>query len=509
MMPFSPITPGELNYLQSFYKADWLPILEAHHLLASTPIVSLEEARTLSEKIHTTMFGESERKGQLPHSRILKGILNNQPVYYVVVNRRRIPSPPGDAALAKGKSEIPSEKPASLPIDYAKSMVHPALNLNRRRVAAQKIPSSLKRQFNIANDPNRRKREKTLEANPLSPSRLSITLLPSYDKTHFHKYSTGGVPEMGMSTTCGYAQENIQDVCEAAVIELDQKGKLNKLHFPFYALFSGHYFKKEGSLGKACAEAAAQFLPTLMQRELQKYWGSQLNADEKERIIYNAFKQAFVATSDAVKERVKSTQPCGTTATAAFLCENNLWVAWTGDSRAIVCRRDEPPSVMTWEHYPSAQMGKNQSIYNRGGAVEVAPEGVAQSIGSIPLARALGHPEIEAINNGTGEITPAPVNPRPTITRLEKLRHSIAVICSKGVWQALSTETVNAIVQEGFKKNSPCKEIAQEIIRQSSARGIKDNQTALVVYVKGPPLTRGSFQRLLTEPPPKKKKVKV
>ena len=70
-----------------------------------------------------------------------------------------------------------------------------------------------------------------------------------------------------------------------------------------------------------------------------------------------ALHEAFLTTDDEfITKCGKTGNQSGTTVLVALVKENTLYVAWAGDSEAILVRSDQPPQLLVDSHKPENEV---------------------------------------------------------------------------------------------------------------------------------------------------------
>lgn len=184
--------------------------------------------------------------------------------------------------------------------------------------------------------------------------------------------------------------------------------------------------------------------------------------------IWNTLKIAFVKLHKGFaqwkNEHYLSHTSEGTTATVAMILNEKLWIANTGDSRAILdngCQlsEDAKPENPRYKRGIESRDGKVLTI-----------GGIARVNGSLSLARALGDHNVKGIN------------PRPKITMCplsEIPEKSCLIIACDGIYDVSSTRQVAAAIRA--HKDCSAAQLAKNIVYSAYKAGSKDNLSALVV----------------------------
>ena len=159
-----------------------------------------------------------------------------------------------------------------------------------------------------------------------------------------------------------------------------------------FGVYDGH-----GRLGHEVAEFVAQTLPLMLQ-QVQA-------AGEQE--LGNVLEEGYTLVDSALRNSVDATVS-GTTAVTCFLKENDLRIANVGDSRAIVCRKQESPSGftlraidLTIDHKPNSRK-EMERIISMGGYVSPpgangGPARVWHNNRGLAMSRSIGDHEAATV----------------------------------------------------------------------------------------------------------------
>lgn len=183
----------------------------------------------------------------------------------------------------------------------------------------------------------------------------------------------------------------------------------------------------------------------------------------------------------------------GTTALVACIEDNQLSLAWVGDSRAIVIR-DGEIVLATMDHKPNDPVEQSR-IEKAGGRVE--KYGVWR-VDELALSRSLGDFKIKAKHPGAIIAT-------PDIFDLTLQDNDIIVLACDGIWDVFNNEEVKKIVLDALRKTSltgnssdllPREEIqefgnnihislvARHLINSAFKKGSNDNLSALIIQYR-------------------------
>lgn len=195
----------------------------------------------------------------------------------------------------------------------------------------------------------------------------------------------------------------------------------NNKYDAFFAIYDGHS-------GFNAAQIAAQKLHTFL---------------PKSKILNSSdFKQAFLDT-DAI---ITKTTASGACALTACINKNNLYIAWTGDSRAVLTKNSRVIFATT-DHKPDNAIEKKR-IEDAGGFVTNFFRDVARVNGQLAVARALGDRFLKPnLVIATPDIYQMKVN----CSQIKSI-HMLILACD-GVWDVLSNQEAANIAHNAFNKH--------------------------------------------------------
>lgn len=296
-----------------------------------------------------------------------------------------------------------------------------------------------------------------------SPRKLKtpeITLQNNYHLVNGpHVEDARSLKRVCIATTKGNYRPMMEDVAIHKDLLIKQ-GKQN-LVIPFYAIFDGH-------AGQSTAIHLGSNLPDYLVSELSDKLIE--HPDRGHIDLYNVLKTACVELGREAFGQ-KPHNPSGSTATFALMIEDHLWVANTGDSRAVLFT--EPVPVILSEDADLEDKKYQRGVWKRGGHIACYGDGQFR-VNGLNMARSAGHNEIY---DG--------VNPRATIIRypLKELPAGMnkLVIASDGIWAVLSPNQAGAIIRKRTAEGQNGEQIAHELILEALKRGSTDNISVLIV----------------------------
>jgi len=219
-----------------------------------------------------------------------------------------------------------------------------------------------------------------------------------------------------------------------------------------FGVYDGH-----GRVGEKVSEFVLQNLPQAMLG----------NAELLGKDPGQALSEAYLKVDDdlAAEPNVDATVS-GTTAVTCLIKENHLWIANSGDSRAIVVRKTPGASGMkaidlTIDHKPDSP-GEMKRILQMGGHVTPAgangsPSRVWHNLRGLAMARSIGDHAAATVG----------VIAEPEITEYDLVEDDYCiVIASDGVWELLGSQTVADIIAS--VKSGDVQDMCDTIVDQSS-----------------------------------------
>jgi protein phosphatase 2C family protein 2/3 len=242
----------------------------------------------------------------------------------------------------------------------------------------------------------------------------------------------------------------------------------SKENFSYFALFDGHG-------GSGCADYLAENLHRFIFRHLSS------SSDIKES-LKTSFSQAESHFINSCLQ--KTSDKSGSCATCALITENFIYLANTGDSRAIIGTGKGKVLQVSEDHKPAVESEKSR-IEKAGGVIVPGNRfGVARVLpGRLSVSRSFG--DVTAKMKHLGGL-PGVLIASPDIYRV-KMQESLdyLLIASDGIFDVLSNEEVNQMVWEGLLYNGNYSErlgkAVSAVIDLALERGSSDNVTVILV----------------------------
>jgi len=169
----------------------------------------------------------------------------------------------------------------------------------------------------------------------------------------------------------------------------------------------------------------------------------------------------------------KAAEYCGSTACVGLNCideknKNILWMINVGDSRAVLCNKNDQSIQLTIDHKPNEPSEKKR-IEQLGGKIKY--DGSDWRIKTLSLSRAFGDLDC------CPYVTHVPNIMKYNINAKDKF----LIIACDGLWDALSNEGAVEFVKNLATKNYNGN-YAKELANYGLAKGSQDNITVIVYF---------------------------
>lgn len=214
----------------------------------------------------------------------------------------------------------------------------------------------------------------------------------------------------------------------------------------FFAVFDGH-------AGERSAVYSSQHLLDAI---------LETDAFQQNRYV-EGIRTGFLSMDDALRasssNATNTIQPdsSGSTAIAAFVSPQHVYLANCGDSRAILCR-DNAPEFATRDHKPVLS-GERDRILKAGGSV------IIQRVnGSLAVSRALGDFEYKNVL-GFGQCEQL-VSPEPEVFCVDRdlKMDQFMVLACDGIWDVMSNEEICRFVGSRLRVTNDLRTITNAVI---------------------------------------------
>lgn len=204
----------------------------------------------------------------------------------------------------------------------------------------------------------------------------------------------------------------------------------------YFGMFDGH----GGS--KAAEFAAANAIEYFQQAYQEKL--PQADAIEK------SIGLAFVASHNKLDAEIqKLYASAGTTALSGLILGDELYLAWAGDTRAVVADAQGKIKAATTDHTPNS-FAEKQRIVPAGGIITVEPakHKPISRVGGLAVSRALG-------DKSTKEKTkPNVIIATPQIIKVIIKKGDIILVACDGLWDVMDNEQAMDLLMDTLKLNS-------------------------------------------------------
>jgi serine/threonine protein phosphatase PrpC len=202
--------------------------------------------------------------------------------------------------------------------------------------------------------------------------------------------------------------------------------------FSLYGVFDGHG-------GHDVSDACAAHLPHLIRSGLERL-SQQGNGTVDPMAIREMLFHTFIVLHEQLLQP-KSSYLCGSTCLVVLRRRNQVWVANTGDSRAILglgrlSGRVHDVVNLTRDHKPGSATEKHR-IETAGGYVQDV-HGVPRVIGELAVSRAIGDKRYHPYVIPHPDVMYYPLTPGTM--------HSFIVLATDGLWDVMSSDEVGNFI---------------------------------------------------------------
>lgn len=231
-------------------------------------------------------------------------------------------------------------------------------------------------------------------------------------------------------------------------------------HVSLAAVYDGHR-------GAACSDYVASNL----ERHIENKWSSSKSAGE---LLKDALLDADVAfrqreeRSNKNSNNKSATYP-GSTAVVALLVGRHLAVAHVGDSRAVLCSKNNQAVAVTVDQTADRD-DERVRIKNAGGNVSVRLGGWRVGEAGLAVTRSIGDADLKNI----GVTAEAEIFEKDLDTE-----DSFLILASDGVWDFVGNQDAVSLVLDTVKQPALC---AQRVVTEALSQGSKDNVSAVVAF---------------------------
>lgn len=183
-----------------------------------------------------------------------------------------------------------------------------------------------------------------------------------------------------------------------------------------------------------------------------------------------ADKKTFECAYENAENHVLKNFEDGATSVTAYINNNTLQCAWTGDSR-LVLEKNGSVDFVTQDHKPDNQ-NELDRIKKAGGTI--VNQGVWR-VNGLAISRSIGDRPLKEM--GKGQIIAIP---EYTQVQLSSDNHFL-IIASDGLWDVIDSQEAIDTVKTKLSTRSNLNAIARDLQNEAIARGSQDNITVCVV----------------------------
>lgn len=219
------------------------------------------------------------------------------------------------------------------------------------------------------------------------------------------------------------------------------------------AVFDGHG-------GAQVSDYCEANLPTVLRNKLEANGGK----------IRPALFEAFLELDDNLDRDLppEHRYATGTTALVMLFDGKDLWVANTGDSRAIM-NKGSGYAILSRDHKPNLKEERTR-IEDKGGFVaNPGGYGIWRVLGELAVSRAIGDKRYRPL-----------VIPDPEVKRLrfDRTLNRFFIIATDGLWDVVKNAEANAIASSSSSPEDAC----NKLLTQAMRNGMEDNTTIIVGF---------------------------
>lgn len=244
----------------------------------------------------------------------------------------------------------------------------------------------------------------------------------------------------------------------------------------FFGVFDGHG-------GRLAATSASEYMVQELTTEFKK---DPKNNKATPEAIGEMLKRTFLSLDQKIHELPEiqfGNDQSGCTSVTAFLSKSHIIVANSGDSRAVLCKKNAVP--MSFDHKPNNET-ERQRIEQAGGSVRNN-----RVNGDLAVSRALGDYVYKQRSDLPAEKQQVSCEPDIKIEPIDGKEEFLVLACD-GIWDVMSNEDicefVRTLMEEG---ESDMGLIAEEILDHCLELGSRDNMTASVIAFPGAKIGKG------------------
>lgn len=239
------------------------------------------------------------------------------------------------------------------------------------------------------------------------------------------------------------------------------------------AVYDGH-----GAHGQIASKIVRDTIPNILPAALLRAEGVKGRAKALER--------SFVCAEAALRTGNLDHMFSGTTGTCVWVIEDEVFVAWAGDSRCVMGGA-EGAVELTSDHKAAREDEKNR-VRKAGGRVTrwrkgCGPERVwlpSEWVPGLAMTRSIG----DTVLSKYGVVA----KPEVTVTRV--VGGEFLVVASDGVWEFMESDEVAEFVKKAWSEGVEAEQVAKQLVNEAVRRwrlneSVVDDTTAVVVFLGG------------------------
>eukprot|EP00300_Choanocystis_sp_HF-7_P032569 c4331_g1_i1.p1 GENE.c4331_g1_i1~~c4331_g1_i1.p1 ORF type:complete len:322 (+),score=70.80 c4331_g1_i1:131-1096(+) len=215
---------------------------------------------------------------------------------------------------------------------------------------------------------------------------------------------------------------------------------------------------------------ASNFIASNMHQYIFRQFERSIEQDIP-RLLHNAFTQidqTFLSTD----------MPSGSAALVGLLIADRLWVANTGDCRAILSRSGKAVEL-SFDHKPNRE--DELARIRRAGSDAVNVFGIWRVEGILAMSRAIGDKYLKHVVIPDPEVESVQLSTDPDSDNADEF----IVLASDGLWDVFSNQDVVDIIHMNPQLRHDPQRAAEVLVRMAYQMGSMDNITVQVILLRG------------------------
>lgn len=233
-------------------------------------------------------------------------------------------------------------------------------------------------------------------------------------------------------------------------------GKVRELNEDNYSIVTGDcnfFIVADGMGGHNAGEVASQMAIEKIKDHILKYLPHEQEEEQIKGILYEAFNRANKEIFNKAKEEIDC-DGMGTTATAAVIINDRIFIGHVGDSRAYIINNGEIEQL-TLDHSLVAELLRKGSISER---------------------EAMQHPQKNVITRALGSSESV----KPDIFSVSFKKSDVLLLCTDGLSNFIDKYELERYVLE----IDDCQECCNYLVDIANQRGGFDNITLIIIKNK-------------------------